>query len=147
MLFAGITVIIALAGLAVAGIPFLTTMGLAASVAVAVAVLVALTLTPALLGFAGARLTPGRRKARAAAKRKVNAQPGPEDPAVTAVARRHGATPAQVRLAWALALGDHVLVIPGTGDLGHLEENVAAAALRLTDDDLQALVSVSEAAG
>jgi RND superfamily putative drug exporter len=70
VLFAGITVIIALAGLAVAGIPFLTTMGLAASAAVAVAVLVALTLTPALLGFAGARLTPGRRKAARAAKKR-----------------------------------------------------------------------------
>ncbi|WP_158863521.1 MMPL family transporter [Leifsonia sp. AG29] len=63
VLFAGITVIIALAGLAVANIPFLTTMGLAASAAVAVAVLIGLTLTPALLGFAGARLIPGRRKA------------------------------------------------------------------------------------
>ncbi|ERK69207.1 MMPL family protein, partial [Leifsonia aquatica ATCC 14665] len=61
VLFAGITVIIALAGLAVANIPFLTTMGFAASAAVAIAVLVALTLTPALLGFAGARITPGRR--------------------------------------------------------------------------------------
>jgi RND superfamily putative drug exporter len=69
VLFAGITVIIALAGLAVANIPFLTTMGFAASVAVAVAVLVALTLTPALLGFAGARITPGRRAARRAQKR------------------------------------------------------------------------------
>jgi RND superfamily putative drug exporter len=69
VLFAGITVIIALAGLAVANIPFLTTMGIAASVGVAVAVLVALTMTPALLGFAGARLTPGRRKAARAAKR------------------------------------------------------------------------------
>ena len=59
VLFAGITVIIALVGLSVAGIPFLTTMGIAASVAVAIAVLISLTLTPALLGFAGARITPG----------------------------------------------------------------------------------------
>ncbi|MET3567205.1 RND superfamily putative drug exporter [Leifsonia sp. 563] len=73
VLFAGITVIIALAGLAVANIPFLTTMGIAASVGVAVAVLVALTMTPALLGFAGARLTPGRRKAARAAKRGATA--------------------------------------------------------------------------
>lgn len=72
VLFAGITVIIALAGLAVANIPFLTTMGIAASVGVAVAVLVALTMTPALLGFAGARLTPGRRKAARAAKRATS---------------------------------------------------------------------------
>ncbi|MGO4536074.1 MMPL family transporter [Leifsonia sp. 2MCAF36] len=70
VLFAGITVIIALAGLAVAGIPFLTTMGIAASAAVAVAVVIALTLTPALLGFAGARLTPGRRAAARDAKRR-----------------------------------------------------------------------------
>lgn len=68
VLFAGITVIIALAGLAVAGIPFLTTMGLAASVAVGIAVLVALTLTPAFLGFAGARIAPGRRAAKRAAR-------------------------------------------------------------------------------
>nr|WP_218857247.1 MMPL family transporter [Leifsonia soli] len=73
VLFAGITVIIALAGLAVANIPFLTTMGIAASVGVAVAVLVALTMTPALLGFAGARLTPGRRAAARAAKRRAKA--------------------------------------------------------------------------
>ncbi|ANF30347.1 transporter [Leifsonia xyli] len=71
VLFAGITVIIALAGLAVANIPFLTTMGIAASAAVAVAVIIALTLTPALLGFAGARLTPGRRTAAREEKRRA----------------------------------------------------------------------------
>ncbi len=64
VLFAGITVIIALLGLSVAGIPFLTTMGVAASVAVAIAVLISLTLTPALVGFAGKRITPGRRAAK-----------------------------------------------------------------------------------
>jgi RND superfamily putative drug exporter len=53
VVFAGLTVVIALAGLAVVGIPFLTTMGLAAALAVLVAVLIAVTLTPALLGFAG----------------------------------------------------------------------------------------------
>lgn len=78
VLFAGITVIIALAGLAVAGIPFLTTMGLAASVAVGIAVLVALSLTPAFLGFAGSRITPGHRatkRAERAAKRVAAAEP------------------------------------------------------------------------
>lgn len=53
VVFAAITVIIALCGLAVAGIPFLTVMGLTAAGAVLVAMLVALTLLPALLGFAG----------------------------------------------------------------------------------------------
>ena len=59
--------------------------------------------------------------------------------AVRAIADVHGVTPAQVRVAWTLALGPHVLAIPGTGDPEHLEQNVAAAALRLTDDDLATL--------
>ncbi|MFI1464540.1 MMPL family transporter [Nocardia carnea] len=60
--FAGMTVVIALAGLSVVGIGLLTEMGLAAAVTVAVAVLVAVTLLPALLGFAGRRvLRRGRR--------------------------------------------------------------------------------------
>ncbi|MGW3998631.1 aldo/keto reductase [Amycolatopsis sp. NPDC004772] len=62
-----------------------------------------------------------------------------EDTRVAEVARRHGVTPAQVRLAWTLHRGPHVLAIPGTGDVGHLEQNVAAAALELTDEDLAAL--------
>ena len=56
VVFAGITVLIALIGLSFANIPFLTTMGIAASVAVAIAVCVGLTLTPAFLGFAGHRV-------------------------------------------------------------------------------------------
>jgi len=60
---------------------------------------------------------------------------------VLAVARAHGATPAQVRLAWTLAQGNHVLAIPGTGNLAHLAENVAAGALRLTEEDLALLDS------
>jgi RND superfamily putative drug exporter len=57
VVFAGITVLIALIGLSLANIPFLTTMGVAAALAVAIAVLVALTLTPALLGFIGKRVS------------------------------------------------------------------------------------------
>ena len=57
VVFAGATVIIALVGLLVIGIPFLNVMGLAAAGTVAVAVLIALTLLPALLGFAGTRMT------------------------------------------------------------------------------------------
>ncbi len=56
VVFAGVTVLIALIGLGFAGIPFLTTMGIAAAVAVAIAVVVAITLTPALLGFAKHRV-------------------------------------------------------------------------------------------
>ncbi|MEI4271582.1 MMPL family transporter [Klenkia sp. LSe6-5] len=66
VVFAGLTVVVALAGLSVVGIPFLTVMGLGAAGTVLVAVAVALTLVPALMGFAGARLTPrpGSRAAR-----------------------------------------------------------------------------------
>lgn len=56
VVFAGATVVIALAGLFVVGIPFLTIMGLAAAATVTGAVLIALTLVPALLGFAGTNL-------------------------------------------------------------------------------------------
>lgn len=63
VIFAGLTVVIALFGLFVGGIPFLTTMGLCAATAVAIAVAVALTLIPALMALAGERLRPRRRKA------------------------------------------------------------------------------------
>jgi putative drug exporter of the RND superfamily len=59
VVFAGLTVVIALAGLSVVGIPFLTQMGLGGAATVAIAVLIALTLLPALLGFAGRRVTHG----------------------------------------------------------------------------------------
>ena len=65
VVFAGVTVLIALIGLSFANIPFLTTMGIAASVAVAIAVLVAITLTPAFLGFAKGRVV-GWKRARLA---------------------------------------------------------------------------------
>ncbi|QYN24693.1 aldo/keto reductase [Amycolatopsis sp. DSM 110486] len=58
---------------------------------------------------------------------------------VATVAKRHDATSAQVRLAWTLAQGDHVLAIPGTGNPDHLAQNVAAAQLRLTAGDLAEL--------
>ncbi|MEV4450927.1 aldo/keto reductase [Streptomyces mirabilis] len=64
---------------------------------------------------------------------------GSDGDEVLAVARAHGATPAQVRLAWTLRQGQHVLAIPGTGSPDHLVENVAAGALRLTDDEMARL--------
>jgi len=63
VVFAGATVVIALAGLSVVGIPFLTVMGLAAAGTVSVAVLVAITLQPALLGYAGRRVLPRGKRA------------------------------------------------------------------------------------
>ncbi|WP_418960257.1 aldo/keto reductase [Streptomyces tritici] len=61
---------------------------------------------------------------------------------VLAVARAHGASAAQVRLAWTLAQGDHVLAIPGTGDPDHVADNVAAGGLRLTEDELRLLDAI-----
>jgi len=55
------------------------------------------------------------------------------------VGRRHGATPFQVAIAWLLQSSPVTIPIPGTASPEHLEENVAAAALRLSDDDLARL--------
>ena len=55
------------------------------------------------------------------------------------VAERHGATPAQVAIAWLLHRSPVICPIPGTSSLAHLEENVAAAGLALDDEDLAAL--------
>jgi pyridoxine 4-dehydrogenase len=55
------------------------------------------------------------------------------------IARAHEATVAQIRLAWTLQHGRHVLAIPGTGNPAHLAENVAAAEIRLTGDELTVL--------
>ncbi|MFC9468643.1 MMPL family transporter, partial [Streptomyces coelicoflavus] len=64
VVFAGLTVVIALAGLSVVGIPMLTQMGLAAAGTVVLAVLIAVTLVPALLGLCGRRIGPARPRRR-----------------------------------------------------------------------------------
>lgn len=58
---------------------------------------------------------------------------------VKRVAQRVGATASQVALAWLLARSPVMMPIPGTGSLAHLEENAAAAGLRLAQEDLAAL--------
>lgn len=57
------------------------------------------------------------------------------------IARAHGATPAQVALAWLLQRSPVMLPIPGTSSVEHLEENVAAGALRLTDREFDSLAN------
>jgi pyridoxine 4-dehydrogenase len=59
------------------------------------------------------------------------------------LARVHGCTPAQVALAWLLARSPQMLVIPGTASPAHLEENVAAAALRLTPAEVEELAGTA----
>jgi pyridoxine 4-dehydrogenase len=61
------------------------------------------------------------------------------NPAVAAIGARHGATPYQVALAWLLAISPIILPIPGTGSLRHVEDNVAAASLELTADEIAAI--------
>ncbi|EFL32736.1 membrane transporter [Streptomyces viridochromogenes DSM 40736] len=64
VVFAGLTVVIALVGLSVVNIPMLTKMGIAAAGTVAIAVLIALTMIPALLGYAGRRVKPAGEKGK-----------------------------------------------------------------------------------
>jgi aryl-alcohol dehydrogenase-like predicted oxidoreductase len=58
---------------------------------------------------------------------------------VKEVAQRHQTTPAQIALAWVLAQGEHVVPIPGSSKRSHLEQNVEAATIRLTAQDLAEL--------
>jgi len=63
--------------------------------------------------------------------------------AVTRVAQRHGATPHQVVLAWLLARSPSILPIPGTGSVPHLEDNVAAASVELSREEVNELTAVA----
>jgi pyridoxine 4-dehydrogenase len=62
-----------------------------------------------------------------------------EHPGVQEVASRNGYTPRQVALAWLLAHSPAILPIPGTGSITHLEENIAAASIKLSGEDLRLL--------
>jgi aryl-alcohol dehydrogenase-like predicted oxidoreductase len=62
---------------------------------------------------------------------------------VTEIAAAHDATPGQVALAWLLAHSPVTLPIPGTGSVEHLEENLAAADLRLTDEEMERLTEAA----
>lgn len=63
------------------------------------------------------------------------------------LARRHGATPSQVAIAWLLKRSPAMLPIPGTSRVAHLDENVAAADLVLTDEEFAALARSAPHAG
>jgi RND superfamily putative drug exporter len=111
VVFAGLTVVIALAGLSVVGVPMLTKMGLAAAGTVVVAVLIALTMVPALLGYAGRKVRP------AGEKRKANkAKAAPEGQAKPALGVRWASfvirRPAAVLLLGVLGLG--AIAVPAT---------------------------------
>ena len=63
------------------------------------------------------------------------------DASLAKVAARHGATVSQIALAWLLAVSPVTLAIPGTGNLAHLEENIAARSIALNPDDLADLAA------
>ena len=60
---------------------------------------------------------------------------------IEAIAAAHGASKAQIALAWVLAQGDDIVPIPGTTKIARLEENIAAAAIKLSAQDLAALAA------
>ncbi|GBQ38780.1 hypothetical protein AA19596_2389 [Acetobacter fabarum DSM 19596] len=62
---------------------------------------------------------------------------------VDSIARTHGATPGQIALAWLLRRSPVMLPIPGTSRVSHLEENVAAAAITLSDEEFDQLDAAS----
>ncbi|GAA0654363.1 MMPL family transporter [Streptomyces thermocarboxydovorans] len=113
VVFAGLTVVIALVGLAVVNIPMLTKMGVAAAGTVAIAVLIALTLIPALLGYAGRKVRPAGQKSRLlggrrkdqGGERKTNAGDGQRPNMGTRWARFVVRRPVAVLLLGVLGLG------------------------------------------
>ena len=132
VVFAGLTVMIALGGLAVARIPFLTTMGVAAAVGVAIAVLIALTLLPALLGFAGEKLRPkvanaeGRRQARAQVAGRAM-PPSTAQRARSSKRAESGLARRWVRLVTAVPVLTVVLVVTGLGALAYPAKDLRIA--------------------
>ncbi|HEY3546639.1 MAG TPA: MMPL family transporter [Propionicimonas sp.] len=116
VVFAGLTVVIALVGLSIAGLPFLTVMGVFGALTVAFEVLLALTLLPAFMGFAGERLRPRARKVR-----KVR-------PTSTAAGGdAHGFATRWVKLVTAWPVVTIVLVLVGIGALAYPAKDLSMA--------------------
>ncbi|MEU7568906.1 MMPL family transporter [Streptomyces fradiae] len=147
VVFAGLTVVIALVGLAVVNIPMLTKMGVAAAGTVAIAVLIALTFIPALLGYSGrrilgrkarkARKAPGEGRSDAAASEgaaKAAADPGKKDgDREAAEAAPNGGT----RWARFVLRRPIAVLLVGVVGLGALAVPAASLEMGLPDDGAQ----------
>jgi pyridoxine 4-dehydrogenase len=70
-----------------------------------------------------------------------------DDPVVVDAAAARGVTPSQIGLAWLLAHSANTLLIPGTGSIRHLEENIAVGAIELDDETMAALDAVAASRG
>lgn len=66
-----------------------------------------------------------------------------QDSPLAEIARRHAASPTQIAIAWLLKRSPVMLPIPGTSKIAHLEENVAAAGIELSDDEFDALGDIA----
>ncbi|MFD8244785.1 aldo/keto reductase [Nocardia sp. NPDC059691] len=66
---------------------------------------------------------------------------------LAAISAEHGATPAQLALAWLLRRSPVMLPIPGTSSVAHVEENIAAARIELTDKEFEALSAATASSG
>ncbi|MDR7275241.1 MMPL family transporter [Catenuloplanes atrovinosus] len=118
--FAGLTVIIALVGLTLAGVPMLTSMGLAAAGAVAIAVVLALTMLPAILSLAGEGLRP--KPGSRAARRILRTRSGGAAAAWVGLVIRH-----PWKMLVAVVLGLAVLAVPAAQLQLALNDNGSAA--------------------
>ncbi|MFI0038359.1 MMPL family transporter [Streptomyces mutabilis] len=124
VVFAGLTVVIALVGLAVVNIPMLTKMGVAAAGTVAIAVVIALTLVPALLGYAGRRVKPAGAKGKLLGRGR--------DSADRAAGKSGGAQPkANLGTRWARFVVRRPLAVLLLGVVGLGAAAVPAASLEL----------------
>ncbi len=120
VVFAGLTVVIALVGLSIAGLPFLTVMGVFGALTVAFEVLLALTLLPAFMGFAGERLRPKPRKVREVSKAsKAIEASTPSD--------GHGFGAWWVKLVTAWPVVTIVIVLAGIGALAYPAKDLSMA--------------------
>ncbi|MFC8007394.1 MMPL family transporter [Streptomyces olivaceus] len=127
VVFAGLTVVIALVGLAVVNIPMLTKMGVAAAGTVAIAVLIALTMIPALLGYAGRRVKPAGAKGRLLGRSRK----GAEQPESRSAGRSEGQPKANLGTRWASFVVRRPLAVLLLGVIGLGAAAIPAASLEL----------------
>ncbi|MFF7609298.1 MMPL family transporter [Streptomyces parvulus] len=133
VVFAGLTVVIALVGLAVVNIPMLTKMGIAAAGTVAIAVLIALTMIPALLGYAGRRVKPAGAKGGLLGRRRRNGKDGAGKAAAEKAGAEKETGPAKANLGtrWASFVVRRPLAVLLLGVIG-----LGAAAIPASDLEL-----------
>ncbi|MEU4146756.1 MMPL family transporter [Streptomyces parvulus] len=133
VVFAGLTVVIALVGLAVVNIPMLTKMGIAAAGTVAIAVLIALTMIPALLGYAGRRVKPAGAKGGLLGRRGGRGKTGADKAGTekTGAEKETGPAKANLGTRWASFVVRRPLAVLLLGVIG-----LGAAAIPASDLEL-----------